>query len=49
MALLAKDGGSDGGFSLSSAIVNYVLQKDGLRSAREMYRRYVVTFDAMIF
>nr|GMD85995.1 U3 small nucleolar RNA-associated protein 6 homolog [Ipomoea batatas] len=41
VVLLAKDGGSDGGFSLSSAIVNYVLQKDGLRSAREMYRRFI--------
>lgn len=41
MTLLAKDGGSDDGFSLSSAIVNFVLQRDGLGSARELYKRYV--------
>lgn len=37
---LAKDGGSDNGFSLSSAIVNFVLQKDGVQRAREIYKRY---------
>lgn len=37
---LAKDGGSDDGFSLSSAIVNVVLQKDGIKSARDMYKRF---------
>lgn len=41
MISLAKDGGSDDGFSLSSAIVNFVLQRDGLGSARELYKRYV--------
>lgn len=41
LVLLAKDGGSDVGFSLSSAIVNFVLQKDGIQSAREMYKRCV--------
>lgn len=39
--LLAKDGGSDSGFSLSSAIVNFVLQRDGVKPAREIYRRWV--------
>jgi U3 small nucleolar RNA-associated protein 6 len=38
---LAKDGGSDNGFSLSSATINFVLQKDGIQHAREMYKRYV--------
>lgn len=37
---LAKDGGSDDGFSLSSAIVNVVLQKDGIKRARDMYKRF---------
>uniref|UniRef100_A0A5B6ZWP1 U3 small nucleolar RNA-associated protein 6 n=1 Tax=Davidia involucrata TaxID=16924 RepID=A0A5B6ZWP1_DAVIN len=38
---LAKEGGSDKGFSLSSAIVNLVLQKDGIQCAREMYKRFL--------
>ncbi|XP_058193960.1 uncharacterized protein LOC131310779 [Rhododendron vialii] len=38
---LAKDGGSDDGFSLSSAIVNVVLQKGGIKSARDMYKRFL--------
>ena len=38
---LAKDGGSKNGFCLSSAIVNFVLQKDGIQCARQMYKRYV--------
>lgn len=38
---LAKDGGSENGFCLSSAIVNFVLQKDGIQSAREMYKRFL--------
>ncbi|CAK9176057.1 unnamed protein product [Ilex paraguariensis] len=41
MVLLAKDGDSDSGFSLSSAIVNFVLQKDGIQCAREMYKRFL--------
>lgn len=41
LGLLAKYGGSDGGFSLSSAIVQFFLQKDGIQSAREMYKRYL--------
>lgn len=40
LGLLAKYGGSDDGFSLSSAIVKIFLQKDGIQSAREMYKRY---------
>ncbi|XP_051125574.1 uncharacterized protein LOC127247659 [Andrographis paniculata] len=39
--MLAKDGGSDSGFSLSSTIVNHILQKDGVESAREMYNRFL--------
>lgn len=38
---LARYGGGEDGFSLSSAIVNYILPKDGIQCAREMYRRYV--------
>ncbi|XP_059624280.1 uncharacterized protein LOC132267202 [Cornus florida] len=38
---LAQFGGSDGGFSLSTAIVNFVLQKDGIQRAREMYKRFL--------
>ncbi|RAL44912.1 unnamed protein product [Cuscuta campestris] len=41
VALLAANGGKDDGISLSSTIVNYVVQKDGLRSARELYRRFM--------
>ncbi|KAA8520095.1 hypothetical protein F0562_014351 [Nyssa sinensis] len=37
---LAKDGGSDNVFSLSSAIVNFVL-RDGIQCAREMYKRFL--------
>ncbi|KAI7746801.1 hypothetical protein M8C21_007708 [Ambrosia artemisiifolia] len=39
LSSLIRDGGSDDGFSLSSAIVNFVLQKDGIQSARDMYKR----------
>lgn len=39
---LARDGDRDNGFSLSSAIVNFVFQKDGIQIAREMYKRYVI-------
>ncbi|XP_008227017.1 PREDICTED: U3 small nucleolar RNA-associated protein 6 homolog [Prunus mume] len=38
---LAKDGGPENGFSLSSAIVNFVLQKDGVRHARDVYKRFL--------
>ncbi|KAK4360423.1 hypothetical protein RND71_019375 [Anisodus tanguticus] len=41
MTLLVKHGGSDDGFSLSSTIVNFVLQRDGLGSARELYKRFL--------
>ncbi|CAH9079524.1 unnamed protein product [Cuscuta europaea] len=41
VALLAEQGGSDDEISLSSTIVHYVLQKDGLHSARVMYRRFM--------
>jgi U3 small nucleolar RNA-associated protein 6 len=40
---LARNGGSENGFSLSSAIVNFVLQKDGVQHARQMYKRYVAS------
>lgn len=39
---LAKDGGSDEGFSLSSAIVNFIFQKDGIQNARNTYKRYII-------
>lgn len=39
--LLAKDGGNDSGFSLSSTILNFILQRDGVESAREMYKRFL--------
>ncbi|KAL3820725.1 hypothetical protein ACJIZ3_006630 [Penstemon smallii] len=39
--VLAKDGGSDGSFSLSSIIVTYILQRDGVERAREMYKRFL--------
>ncbi|KAF8031576.1 hypothetical protein BT93_D0713 [Corymbia citriodora subsp. variegata] len=38
---LAKNGASESEFSLSSVIVNFVLQKDGVERAREMYRRFL--------
>ncbi|KAL2495409.1 RNA-proCES [Forsythia ovata] len=41
LVLLAKDGGSDSGFSLSSAIVKFVLQSDGVKPAREIYKRFL--------
>ncbi|KAK2992487.1 hypothetical protein RJ640_005634 [Escallonia rubra] len=41
LTLSAKDGGSDAGFSLSSAIVNFILQEDGIQSARQMYKRFL--------
>ncbi|XP_075486834.1 uncharacterized protein LOC142526370 [Primulina tabacum] len=39
--LLAKYGGTDCGFSLSSTIVNYILQRDGVDRARIMYKRFL--------
>ncbi|CAA0826511.1 Unknown protein [Striga hermonthica] len=38
---LARDGGSEGGFSLSSTILSYLLQKDGVESARETYKQFL--------
>ncbi|KAJ6419928.1 hypothetical protein OIU84_029945 [Salix udensis] len=38
---VAKYGGSDDGFSLSSAIVNFMLQKDGIHKARKAYKRFL--------
>ncbi|PRQ20044.1 putative U3 small nucleolar RNA-associated protein [Rosa chinensis] len=38
---LTKNGGSEQGFSLSAAIVHFVLQKDGVPHAREMYKRFI--------
>jgi len=38
---LVRDGGSENGFSLSSAIVSFVLQKDGIQQTRDIYKRYV--------
>ncbi|KAM5574624.1 hypothetical protein ABKV19_013859 [Rosa sericea] len=38
---LTKDGGSEQGFSLSAAVVHFVLQKDGVPHAREMYKRFI--------
>ncbi|GJT61246.1 U3 small nucleolar RNA-associated protein 6 [Tanacetum coccineum] len=38
---LIRHGGSDDGFSLSSAIVSFVLQKSGIQSARDMYKRFL--------
>lgn len=38
---LARDGGSESGFSLSSAIVSFILQKDGIHKARDIYKRYL--------
>ncbi|GMH19450.1 hypothetical protein Nepgr_021291 [Nepenthes gracilis] len=39
---LARDGGSENEFSLSSAIVNFILQKDGIQRARDLYNRFIV-------
>ncbi|KAJ0081930.1 hypothetical protein Patl1_09994 [Pistacia atlantica] len=37
----ALDVGSEYGFSLPSANINFVLQKDGIQHAREMYKRFL--------
>ncbi|KZV16145.1 hypothetical protein F511_13281 [Dorcoceras hygrometricum] len=39
--LLTKYGGNDCGFSLSSTIVNFILQRDGIDSTRLMYKRFL--------
>ncbi|KAK9064170.1 hypothetical protein SSX86_015550 [Deinandra increscens subsp. villosa] len=41
LSSLIRDGGSDDGFSLSSTIVNFALQKNGIQSARDMYKRFL--------
>lgn len=41
VVILTRDGGSENGFSLSAAIVNFILQKDGIQQARHIYKRYV--------
>lgn len=38
---LARDGGSENGFSLSSAVVSFILQKDGIHKARDIYKRFL--------
>ncbi|KAJ1427181.1 U3 small nucleolar RNA-associated protein 6 [Sesbania bispinosa] len=38
---LARDGGSENGFSLSSAIISFILQKDGIQQARDIYKRFL--------
>lgn len=38
---LANAGGSYSGYAVSSAIVNWTLQRDGIKSAREMYKRFL--------
>lgn len=39
---LARDGGSENGFCLSSAILRFILQKEGIQQARDIYKRYVL-------
>ncbi|KGN49099.1 U3 small nucleolar RNA-associated protein 6 homolog [Cucumis sativus] len=38
---LAKSGGNEDGFSLSSVIVDFVLQKDGIQRTREVYKKFL--------
>ncbi|KAK7396513.1 hypothetical protein VNO78_17574 [Psophocarpus tetragonolobus] len=38
---LVRDGGSENGFSLSSAIVSFILQKDGIQKSRDIYNRFL--------
>ncbi|KAM0831034.1 hypothetical protein ACQ4PT_065811 [Festuca glaucescens] len=38
---LSSAGGSDCGASVSSAIIGWVLQKDGIKQARKMYKRFL--------
>ncbi|XP_077253913.1 U3 small nucleolar RNA-associated-like protein [Tasmannia lanceolata] len=41
LIVMARGGGTESGFALSSAVVNWVLQKDGIQRAREMYKRFL--------
>ncbi|OMO64822.1 RNA-processing protein, HAT helix [Corchorus olitorius] len=43
---VAKYGGSDNGFSLPSAIVNFILEKDGVQHAREVYKRNCIELES---
>jgi U3 small nucleolar RNA-associated protein 6 len=45
---LSSAGGSDCGASVSSAIVGWVLQKDGIKKARKMYKRYATYAPSII-
>ncbi|XP_020093053.1 U3 small nucleolar RNA-associated protein 6 homolog [Ananas comosus] len=38
---VAEDGGSDCAATISSAVVNWVLQRDGIQRARETYKRFL--------
>ncbi|VAH46642.1 unnamed protein product [Triticum turgidum subsp. durum] len=41
MLSLSSAGGSDCGASVSSAFIGWVLQKDGIKQARKMYKRFL--------
>ncbi|OVA10395.1 RNA-processing protein [Macleaya cordata] len=41
LVFLARD--TEGGLSLSTAIVNCILQKDGIQRAREVYKRFIAS------
>lgn len=36
---LVKNGGNEDGFSVSSAMVKFFLEKDGIECAREIYKK----------
>ncbi|OWM85566.1 U3 small nucleolar RNA-associated protein 6 homolog [Punica granatum] len=38
---LAKNGGNEEGFSVSSTMVKFVLEKDGIEHAREIYKKFL--------
>lgn len=38
---VVKDGGGENGFSLPSTLVDFVLEKDGVEFARELYKKCV--------
>jgi hypothetical protein len=48
MLSLSSAGGSDCGASVSSAFVGWVLQKDGIKQARKMYKRYEINGPSVI-
>ncbi|KAL8130159.1 hypothetical protein V2J09_019314 [Rumex salicifolius] len=41
IATLTRDGGSDDGFSLSSTFVKSVFEMNGIKEARDLYKRYL--------